>query len=84
MIVDDLAFKNAKTKNALDAIKALKLSGKILFVGETSNEFVALAVRNLAKVSYVTRDQLSAIDVIKADFIVLAQPTITKIEEVLQ
>jgi large subunit ribosomal protein L4 len=84
MIVDDLTFKNAKTKNALDAIKALKLSGKILFVGETSNEFVALAVRNLAKVSYVTRDQLSAIDVIKADFIVLAQPTITKIEEVLQ
>ena len=68
----------------MDAIKALKLSGKILFVGETSNEFVALAVRNLAKVSYVTRDQLSAIDVIKADYIMLAQPTITKIEEVLQ
>jgi large subunit ribosomal protein L4 len=84
MIVDDLTFKNAKTKNALDVIKALKLSGKILLVGETSNEFVALAVRNLAKVSYVTRDQLSAIDVIKADFIVFAQPTITKIEEVLQ
>jgi ribosomal protein L4 len=41
-------------------------------------------VRNLTKVSYVTRDQLSAIDVIKADFIVLAQPTISKIEEVLQ
>jgi large subunit ribosomal protein L4 len=84
MIVDNLTFKDAKTKNALDAIKALKLTGKILLVGETSNEFVALAVRNLTKVSYVTRDQLSAIDVIKADFIVLAQPTITKIEEVLQ
>jgi large subunit ribosomal protein L4 len=84
VIVDDLVFKNAKTKNALDAIKALKLNGKILLVGETSNEFVALAVRNLTKVSYVTRNQLSAIDVIKAEFIVLAKPTITKIEEVLQ
>ena len=84
MIVDNLSFKDAKTKNALDVIKALKLTGKILLVGETSNEFVALAVRNLTKVSYVTRDQLSAIDVIKADYIVLAQPTITKIEEVLQ
>jgi large subunit ribosomal protein L4 len=84
VIVDDLVFKNAKTKNALDTIKALNLKGKILLVGETSNEFVALAVRNLTKVSYVTRNQLSAIDLIKADFVVLAQPTITKIEEALQ
>ena len=84
VVVDDLVFKTAKTKNALDAMKALKVNGKVLFVGESSNENVALAVRNLAKVNYVTRQQLSAIDVIKADFVIIAKPAVSKIEEVLQ
>jgi large subunit ribosomal protein L4 len=84
LVVEDLAFKNAKTKNALDAMKALKIAGKVLLVGETSNENVALAVRNLSKVNYVTRQQLSAVDVMNADFVVIAKPAVTKIEEVLQ
>jgi len=65
-------------------MKALKVNGKVLLVGETSNENVALAVRNLTKVNYVTRQQLSAVDVIKADFVVIAKPAVAKIEEVLQ
>jgi len=84
VIVEDLSFKTAKTKIALDAMKALKVNGKVLLVGETSNENVALAVRNLTKVNYVTRQQLSAVDVIKADFVVIAKPAVAKIEEVLQ
>ena len=84
LVVEDLAFKNAKTKNALDAMKALKVAGKVLLVGETSNENVALAVRNLSKVNYVIRQQLSAVDVMNADFVVIAKPALTKIEEVLQ
>jgi len=84
VIVEDLSFKTAKTKIALDAMKALKVNGKVLLVGETSNENVALAVRNLTKVNYVTRQQLSAVDVIRADFVVIAKPAVAKIEEVLQ
>jgi large subunit ribosomal protein L4 len=84
VVVEDLSFKTAKTKIALDAMKALKVNGKVLLVGETSNENVALAVRNLTKVNYVTRQQLSAVDVIKADFVVIAKPAVAKIEEVLQ
>lgn len=84
VIVEDISFKTAKTKIALDAMKALKVNGKVLLVGETSNENVALAVRNLTKVNYVTRQQLSAVDVIKADFVVIAKPAVAKIEEVLQ
>jgi len=84
VVVEDLSFKTAKTKIALDAMKALKVNGKVLLVGETSNENVALAVRNLTKVNYVTRQQLSAVDVIKADFVVIAKPAVAKIEEVFQ
>ncbi len=84
VVVEDLSFKTAKTKIALDAMKALKVNGKVLLVGETSNENVALAVRNLTKVNYVTRQQLSAVDVINADFVVIAKPAVAKIEEVLQ
>jgi large subunit ribosomal protein L4 len=83
-IVDDLAFKNGKTKEALTMLKALKLTGKILLVGETLNDQVALAVRNLPKVMYVSRQQLSAVDIMNADVLVIAKPAVSKIEEVLQ
>jgi ribosomal protein L4 len=53
-------------------------------VGEASEEKVALAVRNLPKVNYVTQDQLSAVDIINAEYVVIAKNVLTKIEEVLQ
>jgi large subunit ribosomal protein L4 len=84
LIVDALTFKSAKTKDALAAMKILKISGKVLLVGEASEENVALAVRNLPKVNYVTQDQLSAVDVINAEYVVIAKNVLTKIEEVLQ
>jgi large subunit ribosomal protein L4 len=84
LIVDALSFKSGKTKDALAAMKILKLSGKVLLVGEASEEKVALAVRNLPKVNYVTQDQLSAVDIINAEYVVIAKNVLTKIEEVLQ
>lgn len=84
IIVDALTMKEGKTKLALAALTALKVSGKILLVGETSDEGVALAVRNLPKVLYVTRQQLAAVDIINADYVVIAQPAVTKIEEAVQ
>jgi large subunit ribosomal protein L4 len=84
VIVDDLSFKEAKTKIALDSLAALKVTGKVLLVGETSNEAVALAVRNLPKIFYVTRTQLAAVDIINADYVVIAQEAISKIEEAFQ
>ena len=83
-IVDDIAFKNGKTKEALAMLKALKLSGKVLLVDETLNDQVALAVRNLPKVMYVSRQKLSAVDIMNADVLVIAKPAVSKIEEVLQ
>ena len=83
-IVEDLAFNNGKTKEALTMLKALKLTGKVLLVGETLNDQVALAVRNLPKVMYVSRQQLSAVDIMNADVLVIAKPAVSKIEEVLQ
>lgn len=84
IIVDALTMKEGKTKLALAALTALKVSGKVLLVGETSDEGVALAVRNLPKVLYVTRQQLAAVDIINADYVVIAQPAVTKIEEAVQ
>ena len=83
-IVEDLAFNNGKTKEALTMLKALKLTGKVLLVGETLNDQVALAVRNLPKVMYVSRQKLSAVDIMNADVLVIAKPAVSKIEEVLQ
>jgi large subunit ribosomal protein L4 len=84
IIVDDLSFKEPKTKSALQTLANIKVTGKVLLVGETSNENVALAINNLPKIQYVLRSQLSVVDVIHADFLVVAQAAVSKIEEALQ
>lgn len=84
VIVDDFNLKNAKTKSALEAFKAIKVAGKILVVTDTLHEPLLRAVRNLPTVYVVTRSQLSVVDVIHADYLVLAQAAVTKIEEALQ
>jgi ribosomal protein L4 len=72
-------------KLAIDLRSALHERAEYLEVfGEASEEKVALAVRNLPKVNYVTQDQLSAVDVINAEYVVIAKNVLTKIEEVLQ
>jgi large subunit ribosomal protein L4 len=84
IVLDNLSFKEPKTKTALKTLSTLKITGKVLFVGETNDVNVALAVSNLAKVQYVLRTQLSVVDVIHADYLVIAQAAVSKIEEALQ
>jgi large subunit ribosomal protein L4 len=84
IVLDNLSFKEPKTKTALKTLSTLKITGKVLFVGETNDVNVALAVSNLAKVQYVLRTQLSVVDVIHADYLVIDQAAVSKIEEALQ
>lgn len=84
VVVDSLNFKEAKTKLALQALAALNVTGKVLLVSEEGHDGVALAVRNLPKILYVTRRQLAAVDIINADYVVIAQDAVSKIEEALQ
>jgi ribosomal protein L4 len=56
----------------------------VLIVVEQTDEKLLLAVRNLTRIYAVSRSQLSAIDVIDADVVILTKPVISQLEEALQ
>ncbi|MCT8192870.1 50S ribosomal protein L4, partial [Pseudomonas monteilii] len=47
------------------------------------NDFAALSARNLPKVSVVTADNISVLDIVSNDKMLVTQTALTQIEEVL-
>jgi large subunit ribosomal protein L4 len=54
-----------------------------LVVLESENDFAALSARNLPKVSVVTADNISVLDIVSNDKMLVTQTALTQIEEVL-
>ena len=71
--VDALSFEAPKTKEFT----------KVLVVLEPGNDFAALSARNLPNVSVVASDNVSVLDVVSNDKLLVTQTALTQIEEVL-
>jgi large subunit ribosomal protein L4 len=84
IVVDALTLATPKTKDALQVLTALQVTGKILFVFDAFDENFALSLRNLANTLTVSRQNLSVIDVLEADFLVMSKASVTALEEALQ
>ncbi|KAF1297953.1 50S ribosomal protein L4 [Enterococcus sp. JM4C] len=81
--VDALSFEAPKTKEFKEVLAKLSIDSKVLVVIETENDFAALSARNLEKVSVVTADNVSVLDVVSNDKVLATQTALTQIEEVL-
>jgi large subunit ribosomal protein L4 len=85
IVLDTLAIPSGKTKDAQAYLETLKINAqKVLIVVEQPDEKLLLAVRNLTRVYAVSSLQLSAIDVIDADIVILTKPVIQQLEEALK
>ena len=84
MVLEDLAFANAKTKEFVSLMSALQLTNqKVLLILGDKNDSVYLASRNLGKVKVVTADSVNTFDVLNAKKVVLTSSSIGRIEEIL-
>ena len=86
VLVNEVKFEAAKTKKAVEALKALKLadSKTLLVVSEDSVNFEALmSVANLQNVMVLFADEVNVYDVVNSDSIVLTVDAAKKLEEVL-
>jgi len=81
-VVTDMAFDEARTKQLLSRIAALKVDGKILIVEEGKNTELELSARNLPGVVVIRSDSLNIVDVLDADAIVITAPSIPTMSEV--
>ena len=81
--LDTLAFKTYKTKDMITMMENLKVSGKVLFLTDELNEEAYYASRNLSNVRMITADSASVLDIVNADYLVITEPAIKMLEEVL-
>jgi len=84
LILEDLSFDAAKTKDFVALVSALKLENeKILLVLGAKNDNVYLSSRNLGRVKVVTADSVNTYDVLNAKKVVLAESSLEVIEKIL-
>lgn len=84
VVVEALQFDAPKTKEFAQVLANLKVDTKVLVVVESSNEFAQLAARNIPNVTIVDETQVTVLDVVKNDKLVLTQAALSKVEEGLQ
>ncbi len=83
-VVEKFEAGTNKTKDMLNALAELKLSGKILIVTTELTENLILATRNLANVNLVLANELNTYNVLYADKILITEDAVKYIEEVLK
>ena len=81
--VDALSFDAPKTKEFKSVLEGLSVDTKVLVVVEPDNETAVLSARNLPKVTVVTSDNISVLDIASADKLLATQTALTQLEEVL-
>jgi large subunit ribosomal protein L4 len=84
MVLEDLHFEAAKTKDFKALLAALSLENeKVLMILGDKNDTVYLSSRNLGRVKVVTADSVSTFDVLNAKKVVMAESSIEVIEKIL-
>lgn len=80
-IVDELKFKDAKTKEAAAFLKAFELNKRTMILTDGKNEEVLRATANIQKVKCENVDLLNVADIVENKYLVFTQNAIKKIEE---
>jgi len=84
LVLEDLNFGQAKTKDFKALLASLKLENeKVLLILGEKNDNVYLSSRNLNRVKVVTADSVNTFDVLNAKKVVLAASSIEVIEKIL-
>ena len=81
-VVDTFALERIKTKDFMGILVALNATGRVLVVAPGTDEQLMLSVRNLPMVEVILADSLNVVDLIKADTIVIEQPSLARMDEV--
>lgn len=84
VVVEALQFDAPKTKEFAQVLANLNVDTKVLVVVESSNEFAQLAARNIPNVTVVDESQVTVLDVVNNDKLVVTTAALSKVEEGLQ
>jgi len=81
IVIDEINFEEAKTKNFANILKNLDVS-KALVVLEDDNKNAELSARNIADVKTTKTNTINVYDILKYNTVITTKAVVAKIEEV--
>ncbi len=81
VVLDELTFANAKTKEAQAFVDAFKFNGSVLVVNDKNDEKIMRATSNLEKLNVEEADLLNVYEVVATKNVVLTKSAIKSIKE---
>ncbi len=82
VVVDAINFKEIKTKNMVNALTNLKVTGKTLILLPEKNENIQKSARNIEGVKTSLVNTINVYDLLKYTNLVITLDTVKKLEEV--
>ena len=83
IVVENYNLDSNKTKAFNEVLGNLKVNGKAVVVYSEDNENLFLASRNNNKVAVLATNEINVLDIVAADYLVVDESSVKKIEEVL-
>lgn len=83
IVVDEIKFAEKKTKEFVKMLEALKVNGKALLVVEEIDENIFASTRNVGYVKTVTSDNVSVLDLMNVESVIVSKASVKAIEEAL-
>jgi large subunit ribosomal protein L4 len=80
LVVAGFAVERPKTKDAVAALKAWNIEGKVLLVLAPGEENVAYSFRNLPRVHVIAEQQLNVYDVMNADHLIISRAAVEQFQ----
>ena len=84
IVVDEIKFTEKKTKSFVAMLDALQANKKTLVVVNELDENLVGSCRNVAYARVVTKDNLSVLDLLNADALVISLEAVKAVEEALK
>ena len=84
VVVDEIKFEEKKTKNFVAMLDALQANKKTLVVVNELDENLVGSCRNVGYARVVTKDNLSVLDLLNADSLVISVEAVKAVEEALK
>ena len=81
IVIDEIIFEEAKTKNFANILKSLDVS-KALVVLEDDNKNAELSARNIADIKTAKTNTINVYDILKYNTVITTKAVVAKIEEV--
>jgi large subunit ribosomal protein L4 len=81
-VIDAFGLEAIRTKDLAGVLRALDATGRVLVVAPARDQTLELSARNLPTVDVILADSLNVVDLLRADMILIEQPSLARMQEV--